>query len=182
MVRRRRSRRVGGQFLKASALGGALSMAGVMPLMADTDVEFSGKLVSAPCQVDTESEKQTVEFWPVVTKHFLNNEQSYPADFSIRLRECDLSLGTQVTVTFLGDKNSIKPGLFALTGTTEGLALAITDSAGRPVLPGEGQQPVALTGTDNDLTWQARLQSTGGYGTVTEGEFLAVITFQLEYE
>lgn len=182
MVRRRRFRWVGSQFLKVSALGGGLSMAGVMPLMADTDVEFRGTLVSTPCQVDTVSEEQIVEFWPVVAKHFLSNEQSYPADFSVRLHECDLSLGTQVTVTFLGEKNSIKPGLFALTGTAEGLALAITDSTGQPVLPGESQTPVALKGTDNDLTWQARLQSTNGYNSVSEGEFFAVITFQLEYE
>lgn len=182
MVRRRASRRTGNYFISAAALVGALSMAGAVPLMADTDVMFSGTLVSAPCQVDTQSADQTVEFWPVVAKHFQNNEQSYPAGFSIRLHECDLSLGTQVMVTFVGEKDSVKPSLFALTGTSEGLGLAITDSNGHPVFPGESQQPVALTGTDNDLNWQARLQSTGGYGTVTEGEFLAVITFLLEYE
>ncbi|MGN8010275.1 fimbrial protein [Enterobacter sp. 22325] len=182
MVRRKSSRRIGCLIIKAFSLGCLLIMAGVMPLNATTDVEFSGTLVSSPCMVDTDSEDQTIDFFPIAGKYFSNNQQSYPVDISILLYDCDLTLGTQVTVTFFGEKDSIRPDLFALTGTTKGLALAITDLEAKPVLPGVSQKPLELKGINNEFRWLARLQSTAGYGAVSEGEFVSLITFQLSYE
>lgn len=181
MRRQKSHHRAGLSLLKAAVLGSVLSMAAVMPLMADTDVEFSGTLVADPCQVDMDSADQTVEMWPVATSTFINNETSGPKDFSIQLYDCDLSMGSQVSVVFQGDKDSRDPDLFAISGTAEGVALTIFDSNGKRVLPYARQDSVPLSGTEVSLKWQARLQTVAGRN-VTEGEYLAVVTFLLEYE
>lgn len=175
-------RRDGLCWVKVVVLTFGVSMSGVIPLLADTDVVFNGRLVADPCQVELESQSQTVEFSPIVARHFSNNEESYPVQFFIKLLECDLSLGSQISVTFIGDQDLLKPDFFALDGTTEGLALSIKDSNGKQVIPGVRQETIALNGIENTLSWQARLTSTAGYGGVTEGEYIAVVTFQLEYE
>lgn len=167
--------------LTASVLGGVLSLGGVTPSQAWTEVEFSGTLVADPCQVDLVSANQTVEMWPVATSTFINHETSGPKDFAIHLKDCDLSLGTQVSVTFLGEKDSVNPDLFAVNGTAQGIALTIFDSSGKRIVPDEQQRAEALSGTEMTLKWQARVQSTVGRD-VTEGEYQSTITFRLEYE
>lgn len=178
---RRNLRRAGSNLLKGSLLSGALCATGVMPLMADTDVQFGGTLIADPCQVDTDSEDQTVELKTVATKTFINHEQSAATPFSVWLRECDLSMGSQVTVTFYGQKDEANPALFAVDGTAKGIALALSDDSGKAVTPGSEQQPHELNDGDTELKWEARIQSTAG-SQVTEGDFVSVVTFSLEYE
>lgn len=149
--------------------------------MAATDVEFSGTLVADPCRVETESEEQTVEFGAIPAKTFIDEVQSVPKPFHIYLKECDLSVGSQVSVTFSGEKDLIEPSLFEVSGTAMGIALAIEDSEGRPVTPDGEQEPVTLAEGDTTLTWRARVQSTAGRN-VGEGEFSSVVTFTLRYE
>ena len=182
MARRTGKRRTGVDMFKGTLIGGVLCSAGAMPLMAgDIDVEFSGTLITDPCEVKTESEDQTIEFNPISARRFIDHNESTPVSFSIWLRECDLSLGEQVSVTFYGENTGLNPALFAVTGTAEGIAMAITDSSGHPVLPGESQDQITLVKGDNQLMWQARIQSTVGQ-QVKEGEFQSVLTFSLEYE
>ncbi|WP_316391982.1 fimbrial protein [Citrobacter farmeri] len=178
----KRAKKPAQHLLEKITLCALFVISGIMPSFGDTDVLFSGSLVADPCIVDMNSEDQTVEFFPIVARHFSNNEQSYPADFSIWLRGCDLSIGNQVIVTFYGDSDVNKSEYFALSGNVEGLALSITDSQGKAVKPNERQDAIMLTGPDNQLKWQARLRSTLGYGGVTEGEYVSVVTFLLEYE
>lgn len=179
-----RIRRTGGRLLNAMGLALLIALLMVRALAdaGSTDVVFRGTLRAVPCLVDMESVEQTVAFSPIVARHFTHHHQSYPADFSIWLKECDLSVGSQVSVTFFGEKDAVNPALFALIGTVEGLGLAITDGQGDTVLPGAIQQAVELTGTENQLMWLARLQRTTTTGEVTLGEYSAMITFQLQYE
>lgn len=181
MARRTGKRRLGVDMFKGMLIGGVLCSTGAMPLMADTDVEFSGTLVTDPCVVETESEDQTIEFNPISARRFIDHNESSPVSFSIWLRECDLSLGKQVSITFYGDKTGVNPALFAVTGTAEGIAMAITDGSGKPVLPGESQDQISLVNGDNQLMWLARIQNPVGQ-PVKEGEFQSVLTFSLEYE
>ncbi|MCW0310485.1 fimbrial protein [Pantoea ananatis] len=177
-------RRAGGGLLIAIGLTMFIALL-VVRAKADagsTDVVFRGTLLAVPCLVDMDSVDQTVAFSPVVARHFTNNHQSYPVDFSIALKACDLSVGSQVSVTFFGDKNAVNSALFALNGTVEGLGLAVNDGQGNVVLPGVLQPPVELTDTENRLVWLARLQRTAANGEVTLGEYSAMITFQLQYE
>ncbi|WP_455426045.1 fimbrial protein [Dryocola sp. LX212] len=149
--------------------------------MADTNVEFSGALVADPCRVETDSEAQTVEFGAIPSKTFIDAVQTVPKTFHVHLKECDLSLGSQVSFTFSGEKDASEPTLFRVSGSARGIALAIADSEGRAVTPDGEQQAVTLTEGDNTLTWQTRVQSTAGRH-VGEGEFSSVVIFALRYD
>ncbi|MFV8867046.1 fimbrial protein [Serratia fonticola] len=148
---------------------------------ADTDVEFSGTLVADPCRVETDSEAQTVEFGAIPAKTFIDAVQTVPKTFHVHLKECDLSLGSQVSFTFTGEKDAAEPTLFKVSGSATGIALAIEDSEGRVVTPDGEQQAVTLTEGDTTLTWRTRVQSTVGRH-VGEGEFSSVVTFALRYD
>lgn len=185
MARKRQTRRTGPNWvakgLRGVVSGTMLSMAGVIPVMADTDVDFSGTLVADPCQVDVDSEDQIVDFGAIPSKTFISHLQSAPETFHILLRDCDLALGNKVSVTFYGNRDTAESSLFAVTGEARGIALAITDSDGMPVTPDGAQTWRPLAEGDVQLTWQARVQSTAG-SAVTEGEFQSVVTFSLQYE
>lgn len=164
----------------ALSLAAAL-IAGTSVVDADTQVEFSGALVSEPCQIAVGDEEQQVDFRAIAAKTFISHPRSAPARFSIRLAECDLSLGTQVSVTFSGQEDSSQPGTFAVTGEAKGVAIALGDGEGKDLQPEVPQKPVALQEGDVVLDYQAWVQALD-FERVTEGEFTALVTFFLDYE
>lgn len=167
----------------------ALSLVG-FPLMllvtvpavyADTDVHFTGNLIADPCELHVDSEDQIVDFRNVPSRTFIKYHRSERERFSIWLTECDLSLGTTVKVTFMGVEDAQQPGLFAVTGTTAGIAIALEDADGTPVLPNVPMRPSALTAGDTYLNFQAFI-SAPVHSRVREGDFECVTTFLLEYD
>lgn len=168
----------------------ALSMVGVPLILllvvapvvhADTDVYFSGNLVADPCELHVDSEDQIVDFRNVPSKTFIKYHRSERERFSIWLTECDLSLGSTVTVTFMGAEDIDQPGLFAVTGTAAGIAIAVEDESGIPVKPNVAMRPSALTAGDTFLNFQAFV-SAPVHSRVREGDFECVTTFLLEYD
>ncbi|NIG46418.1 type 1 fimbrial protein [Enterobacter sp. Acro-832] len=176
MGRRQRIRR--GGLTEAVLLCGALAS---LPAQADTDVEFSGTLVADPCVVDTDSQEQEIDFGNIASKTFINHESTAPKDFRIRLLECDLTLGTQVSVTFLGDESLTQPGAFAVTGDAKGIAVRIEDAEGRTVAPNRAHGAGDLLQGETVLAYRARVTAKN-VSEVTEGEFMAVATFALDWE
>jgi len=171
--------------LRAFSLTGVpmilLALAGAPASKADTDVLFSGTLVADPCELHVDSEDQIVDFRNVPSKTFIKYHRSERERFSIRLTECDLSLGDTVTVTFNGNEDLDQPGLFAVTGTAAGIAIAVEDADGTPVLPGVAMRPAALTAGDTILNFQAFI-SGPDHSRVREGDFECVTVFLLEYD
>jgi len=158
-----------------------LLLAGVSVTHADTDVHFSGNLIADPCELHVDSEDQIVDFRNVPSKTFMKYPRSERERFSIWLTECDLSLGDTVTVTFMGTEDSAQPGLFAVTGTASGIAIALEDENGVPVKPNVPMRPAALKEGDTFLNFQAFI-SAPVHGLVREGDFECVTTFLLEYD
>lgn len=149
--------------------------------LADTDVEFSGTLVADPCQIEMDSLEQEINFGNIAAKTFINHNYSVAKSFSIHLTECDLSLGNQVSVTFLGEEDSTHPGTLAVTGSAKGISIRMTDSEGRLVAPNEAQPVSGLHAGDTILEYQARIQAQD-FSQVSEGDFSAVTTFVLVWE
>lgn len=176
MGRRGRSRS-GAGMTQAVLLCGAL----VSPAQADTDIEFTGTLVADPCQVATDSEDQQVEFGNIVAKTFLTQNSTPPKMFTLRLVECDLSMGSTVSVTFLGDEALTQPGTFATIGEAKGIAIRLRDSEGNPVVPNEPLPAAGVLEGETVLVWQAQV-TTRDSREVTEGEFLSTVTFSMAYE
>ena len=158
----------------------AMLIAG-LGVQADTDVEFSGTLVSEPCQVATESEEQLVDFSNIASKTFIKHTRSAPKRFTIMLKECDLELGTQVSVTFLGEPDAIQPDTFAIQGQAKGIAIALEDENGKPVPPNQELTPVNLVEGDVPLNYVAYVQATD-FEQVDFGDFMTTVTYALEYE
>ncbi|EPK7572976.1 fimbrial protein [Klebsiella michiganensis] len=150
-------------------------------VQADTDVHFTGNLVADPCELHVDSEDQIVDFRNVPSKTFIKYPRSEAERFSIWLTECDLSLGTTVTVTFKGTEDALQPGLFAVTGSAAGIAIALEDDSGTPVKPNVPMRPSALTAGDTFLNFQAFI-SAPVHSRVREGDFESMTTFLLEYD
>ena len=148
---------------------------------ADTDVNFSGILVADPCELQVDSENQTIDFGNVPSKTFITSPRSEPERFSLRLSGCDLSLGETVTVIFMGAEDFAQPGLFAVTGTAGGIAIAVEDLSGTPVVPNIPMRPAALSTGNISLNFQAFI-SAPDFSRVQEGDFECVTTFLLEYD
>ena len=81
----------------------------------------------------------------------------------------------------MGTEDADQPGLFAVTGTAGGIAIAIEDADGTPVLPNTAMRPAALTAGDTHLNFQAFV-SAPVHSRVREGDFECVTTFLLEYD
>ena len=148
---------------------------------ADTDVYFTGNLVADPCELHVDSEDQIVDFRNIPSKTFIKYHLSERERFSIMLINCDLSLGSTVKVTFMGTEDVDQPGLFAVTGTAGGIAIAVEDADGTPVLPNTAMRPATLTAGDTNLNFQAFI-SAPVHSRVGEGDFECVTTFLLEYD
>lgn len=157
------------------------ALSGTPRAVADTDVIFNGTLVADPCEVHIDSEDQIVDFRNIPSKTFIEYHRSEPERFSIRLTECDLSLGETVKVTFVGAEDGRQTGLFAVTGTAQGLAIAIEDEGGSPVLPNVPLRPAALTAGDTYLNFRAFV-SAPVHSQLQDGDFECVTTFLLEYD
>lgn len=147
---------------------------------ADTDIHFSGILVAEPCQLATDSEEQTVDFGSIVAKQFINNPLAPPKGFSLRLTDCDLSLGQSVTFTFTGDESTEQPGLFAVVGEAKGIAVLLMDEDEQTIRPGHAVSSLSLTGSENAFTFQA-VVSGPEFSAISAGEFTSTVIFSLEY-
>ncbi|MDM3379287.1 type 1 fimbrial protein [Citrobacter sp. Cb003] len=154
----------------------------VSPLtQADTDVEFSGILVADPCEVHPDSLDQIVDFRNIPSKTFINHDRPAPKRFSIRLKECDLTLGTEVSVTFKGTEDIDQTGMFAVTGTAKGIAIALESASGEIIKPGVAMQPAGLVTGDTQLNYLAYV-SGPDHSKVREGDFESTVFFFLEYQ
>ncbi|NLS54882.1 fimbrial protein [Hafnia alvei] len=152
---------------------------------------FHGELVEDPCVVSTESETQDVEFGQREKTFFYihsDNPVTAPIAFNLILKECDLSLGTKVKVSLIGDDDPEDPGYLRIKGQAEGVAigLASTQDGTAVAMPiNTGMTYFLHDQSDNVLTFQAYLKGNSKRienRTIVEGDFTAIAEFQLEYE
>nr|WP_241391353.1 MULTISPECIES: fimbrial protein [Serratia]ULG12082.1 SefF [Serratia entomophila]ULG12399.1 SefF [Serratia entomophila]ULG18345.1 SefF [Serratia proteamaculans]ULG19681.1 SefF [Serratia proteamaculans] len=147
---------------------------------ADTDIHFSGILVAEPCQLATDSEDQIVDFGSIAARQFINNNQTSPKSFNLRLIDCDLSIGRSVIFTFTGDEDADQPGLFAVAGEAKGIAIVLMDDEGNKVQPGKAMSASSLTEAENSFSFQAAV-SGPEFSLVSAGSFTSTVMFSLEY-
>lgn len=149
-------------------------------LHADTDIHFSGILVAEPCQLATDSEDQTVDFGSIAARQFINSDTTVPKPFSLRLTDCDLSIGQSVIFTFTGEEDTGQPGLFAVAGEAKGIAILLMDDDGNNIQPGKAMSARSLVDADNVFAFQAAV-SGPEFSAVSAGDFTSTVMFSLEY-
>lgn len=148
--------------------------------VADTKLEFRGVLTADPCQISTDFERQEINFPAIASKTFINNPRSLPKVFFIQLKECDLSLGKSVKVTFDGERDQ-QQDAFSVTGGAKGVAIVLEDNEGKTIKPGVAMRPESLQSEDTTLEFRAYVQAKS-FSEVEEGPFESIVTFTLQYE
>ncbi|ELY4671740.1 type 1 fimbrial protein [Cronobacter muytjensii] len=187
--------------LLAAMISGVLSQTASAVDNWDVDGEHGelrvyGQLLEGACQLDMNSAHQTVSLGPVARYALAKpGDRGEPVTFQIKLSRCSRTGGNQsdrykgtstqdaiqpvVTLSFTGVTLPQAPGLLEATGVS-GVGLAVADSLGRPVTPGERGEPLFLTPGDNVLTYTVTPVRTAQ--TLMTGEFRAVAGFKVSYD
>ncbi|WP_312757569.1 fimbrial protein [Pantoea brenneri] len=162
-----------------------------MPVQAaSSDVDFKGTLVAEPCTVATggDGENVLVDFGTIPDKnfYFYTPPRTWQFPFHILLKDCDLSLGSQVKVTFTGTEDAEQPGLLALSSRNgvDHLAIGIQAADGGDIAVNQQTKGYALNSGTTELKFSSYIQASDAgvkNRTVGKGTFEAVTTFLLEY-
>ncbi|HBC5825889.1 TPA: type 1 fimbrial protein [Escherichia coli] len=180
---------------------GIARLAGCLPLLltlsADAvNVTFDGELLDRPCQIDSGSLNQTVQFLERPVKDFQYAPGRGPTEsFSIRLVQCNTStIWKTVKLKFSGDKESAMKEqseyFLKVTGGNAGkLAIGILDTDGTTLMKlGEAHNHGQGTPIDRDtlqFNFKAYVQATPdalAQKSVQPGEYKSVANFELFYE
>ncbi|WP_334413226.1 fimbrial protein [Escherichia coli] len=176
-------------------------LAGCLPLLLTlsagaVNVTFDGELLDQPCQIDSDSLNQTVQFQARSIKDFQVSPGKGPAEkFSIRLVDCDTStIRKTVKLKFSGDNEpemKEKSNWFLrVSGENQGkLAVGLLDTDGvTPLKLGaahNNKQGTPIEGNTVTLNFQAFVQATPdaiAQKSVQPGEYKSVANFELFYE
>lgn len=180
---------------------GIVRLAGCLPLLLTlsagaVNVTFDGELLDRPCQIDSASLNQTVQFQERAAKYFHRTPGRGPAeDFSIRLVQCNTAtIWKTVKLKFTGDKESAMKEqseyFLKVTGVNTGkLAIGILDTDGTTLMKlGEAHNHGQGTPIDRDtlqFNFKAYVQATPdalAQKSVTPGSYASTANFELFYE
>lgn len=153
-------------------------------------VVLGGQILDSACALDSNSAYQVIEMDPVPMGRLIREGESEPHPFTLRLVQCSLTRPDparpgrylpdweHVRVTFEGvtDRGGRS---FAAIGSSQGVALHITDVNGRESIPGVSMDLTPLTGGDQELHYV--LQLIGNDSPMAVGNHRAAVRFRLEY-
>ncbi|MFV9670047.1 exotoxin [Pantoea graminicola] len=149
------------------------------------NLNFSGNLVADPCVLDPETEVIELDFDTIIDKYLYINQRTHSQPFTVRLLECDLSLGTTVSLTFSGAADSELTDMLAVTGMARGIAIGLETTDG-VILPFNKATPAfELTAGTTELVLKGYVQGRPTAiqnRSIIRGKFSAVATFTLNYE
>ena len=153
-------------------------------------VTLGGQILDSACALDANSAYQVIDMTPVPVGRLVREGESDPHPFSLRLIQCSLTRpdpdrpgqylpdSEHVRVTFEGltDREGRS---FAALGSSQGVALHITDANGQESIPGVPMDLTPLAGEDMVLNYV--LQLVGNDQPMAVGSHRAAVRFRLEY-
>ena len=151
-------------------------------------VTFNGTVVDAPCSISQKSADQSIDFGQL-SKSFLEaGGTSKPMDLDIELVNCDITAFKQgqaakngkVQLSFTGPQVTGQAEELATNGGT-GTAIVVQAAGKNVSFDGTAGDAYPLKDGDNVLHYTAIVKKSYG-GTVSEGAFSAVATFNLSYQ
>lgn len=151
---------------------------------SDSNMKFSGTLVSDPCELDPQTSDLTVDFKSVIEKDIYLYTRSASVPFTISLTGCDTTLGNSVTFTFKGTQNTALPGYLAVTGTAAGIAVGLETAQGVPVPLNQATSALTLANGSNSFIFKAYVTGEPEAmekQSITPGDFSATATFEMAY-
>ena len=154
------------------------------PVMAADNLKMDGTLVADPCELDPTTTTLEVNFKEVFEKELYLNIRTPPIPFTIRLINCDITLGNQVQFTFSGKESAALPGYLATTGTAKGIAIGIEDMNGTLMPVNKTGPEMTLDRDSFSLTLQGFVQGEPDAiknENIIPGDFAATATFEASY-
>ena len=153
-------------------------------------VTLEGQFVDSACALDADSAYQLIEMDPVPLGRLIRDGDGDPHPFSLRLVACTLTRPDpespgeylpdwqHVRVTFEGltDREGRS---FAAQGSSQGVALHITDMQGRESIPGVPMPMTPVSAGDQALHYIVQL--VGNNRPMVVGAHRAAVRFRLEY-
>lgn len=167
-------------------------MASISVQAAENNIHIAGNLVTEPCTLAPESADIPLDFGRIVGKYFQTAKRTPGLRFSIKLTDCDISMGNSATVTFLGAESGSLPGLLATNnGEENGLAFGIEtlpDAETEVVpqlIPINKPSPLFLLSNNvSVITLQGYIEAEPEAietNTVKPGPFSVTATFKVDY-
>lgn len=183
---RKRLRPRGGKCGVSAALLLA-QMLTVTPTKAVDNVRFYGALVAEPCVIAPGAEDIQLDFGTIIDRYLYLNTRTPGQAFEIRLMDCDLSVGTLVTVTFTGTENAALPGLLAIDGSggARGIAIGLETPDSTPLPINQAGGKIPLVSGRNVIALKAYVRGEPEAirnQSIAFGTFGSTATFKLEYE
>lgn len=151
----------------------------------ENNLNFSGALVSEPCELDPATSDLTVDFKTIIVKSLYINSRTNSIPFTINLINCDISLGNQVTMTFKGTESQALPGFLAVTGSASGIAIGLEQQNGIPLPINKPSPELALNNGVTSFTLNAWVEGEPDAiknSSISTGNFSATATFEMAYE
>lgn len=151
---------------------------------AAPNMRFYGSLIAEPCVLDLSTTDITLDFGDVIDKYLYLNTRTFSKPFTIRLLECDTTLGNSVEMTFMGNESAELPGYLTLTsGSAHGIVIgmALPDGTHAPI-----NRPITrpLGNGTTQITLNAYVEAEPSAlqnHTIGLGDFSAITTFYLNY-
>jgi len=159
---------------------------------AENNIHITGNLVTEPCALAPESADIPLNFGTVISKFFQTANRTPGVPFSIRLMDCDTSMGNSATVTFTGAESDSLPGyLTPDAGQQNGLAFGIETipdeemQVSAQLVPVNNPSPLfLLSNGESMIRLQGFIEAEPDAivaNTVTPGPFTVTATFRVDY-
>lgn len=149
-------------------------------------INFDGMLIEDACDLYPGDELITLDFGTIADKYLYLNSRTLSESFSIRLINCDLSLGREINASFQGNENPFLPGFLALDQVSQanGIAIGLETSSGDKIDINTGKNKQKLSMGKNEIKLKAYIQGEPSSlinKTISYGTFISTLTFFLEY-
>jgi type 1 fimbria pilin len=182
MKRPKTSRICAGLLLTAAFAGHAAGSD--LKTVAD-NLKFDGTLVADPCELDPDATNITLDFGTVIDTYLYLNTRTHGQPFTLRLLECDLSLGNQVEVTFKGTESAELPGFLAVSSAANsGIAIGMALPDGTPLPFNKTVPAFTLTSGTSEFVLNGYVigePTALANRALRRGAFEALATFELNY-
>ncbi|HCF8068370.1 TPA: fimbrial protein [Klebsiella michiganensis] len=150
------------------------------------EIDMSGKIVAGSCDIDTDSQNQTIHIGDFSAGIFQSvGDTSQWKRFDIKLNNCTSAI-SQSTVAFKGIADATSPTLLALSDTSgggnmaSGVAIELLDSSMNTIAINSTDNAYPITQGNNDLTFRLRYKATAV--PVTPGNASSVLYFDVSYQ
>lgn len=150
----------------------------------DYNMSLHGELVEEPCTLSMASVNQTVKLGNVIKSTLYLHQRTHSYGFSIVLEDCDISLGSSVEIAFNGVEDLQQPGLLAVNGGAEGIAIGLETEKGKPLEINKTVKSYLLTDGNRTLKFAAYVSASDmviEHQGIVEGDFTANVAFTLFY-